>query len=95
MNIKNIPQAFTLPLRLVIISSLIDSSKNFNDLKMLAECSDGNLSVQLKKLEEWEYISSYKVKQQNRIITNYELTKFGREQFENYVKMLSDIVMGL
>ncbi|MDD3028343.1 MAG: transcriptional regulator [Erysipelotrichaceae bacterium] len=92
MEIEDIPQALTLPLRLIIISILIGAAKNFNDLKILSNSSDGNLSVQLKKLETWGYVSSSKIKQQNRTVTYYNLTKYGQEQFENYVKLLSRII---
>ena len=53
-----IQEAFCSKLRLQIISNLISKKLFFTELKNLTNASDGNLSVQLKKLEGWEYIKS-------------------------------------
>ena len=55
-----IQEAFCSKLRLQIISNLISKKLFFTELKNLTNASDGNLSVQLKKLEGWEYIKSEK-----------------------------------
>nr|WP_288755530.1 transcriptional regulator [uncultured Anaerostipes sp.] len=53
-------EAFCSKLRLQIISNLVSKKLLFTELKKLTNASDGNLSVQLKKLEGWEYIKSEK-----------------------------------
>ena len=53
MELNNIPEAFQTKLRLMIISALVTGSKSFNELKSITGASDGNISVQLSKLEEW------------------------------------------
>ena len=55
-----IQEAFCSKLRLQIISNLVSKKLLFTELKKLTNASDGNLSVQLKKLEGWEYIKSEK-----------------------------------
>ena len=51
-----IQEAFCSKLRLQIISNLISKKLFFTELKNLTNASDGNLSVQLKKLEgEYSY----------------------------------------
>ena len=47
--------------------------------------SDGNLSVQLKKLEGWEYIKSEKKLINGKGVTQYQITEIGIKQFEEYV----------
>ncbi|OUW76560.1 MAG: transcriptional regulator, partial [Flavobacteriaceae bacterium TMED208] len=45
------------PIRLKIMSSLINKSNcDFNYLKKVTESTQGNLSIQLKKLKEEKYI---------------------------------------
>lgn len=60
MEISNIPEAFSLSIRLKLISSLLNGEKTFTDLKKITKATDGNISVQLTKLEEWGYIESTK-----------------------------------
>ena len=65
-----IQEAFCSKLRLQIISNLVSKKLLFTELKKLTNASDGNLSVQLKKLEGWEYIKSEK-KLINELEQNY------------------------
>ena len=52
MKINDIPNLFQSKIRLAIITSLIDGSKDFKQLKELTEATDGNLSTHLSKLEK-------------------------------------------
>lgn len=61
MNINSIPEAFSLSLRLKIISCLINSPKTFNEILEITQATRGNLSVQLTKLEDYYYITSNKI----------------------------------
>lgn len=92
MDITEIPEAFTLPLRLSIISSLIEANKTFKELKQLTQATDGNLSTQLSKLETWNYITSEKVIENKKMKSSYTITNFALKQFEEYVDLLFTIL---
>lgn len=92
MEINNIPEALTLPLRLTLISSLIEGEKSFNELKEITNASDGNISIQLKKLEGWGYLKSEKRLEITKYKTFYKITSFGRNQLEDYVDLLERII---
>lgn len=92
MQINNIPEALTLPLRLALISSLINGEKSFNDIKEITSASDGNISVQLTKLENWGYIKSEKRLDRTKNKTFYIITQFGANQLEEYVSLLERII---
>ena len=82
-----IQEAFCSKLRLQIISNLISKK-----LKNLTNASDGNLSVQLKKLEGWEYIKSEKKLINGKGVTQYQITETGIKQFEEYVVFLESVI---
>lgn len=92
MEITNIPEAFTLPLRLSIISCLVNGEKTFNEIKSITEASDGNISVQLSKLQKWGYLESEKRIMKKRSQTVYSITQFGLNKLEEYVALLEGIV---
>lgn len=94
MNINEIPEALCQKLRIKIISSLIQSSKTFNELLTITEASRGNLSVQLSKLEDWQYLSSHKYIKAKKTETTYSITELGTQQFEAYVLLLQSILSG-
>jgi DNA-binding HxlR family transcriptional regulator len=95
MDINNIPEALTLPLRLKLISCLVESKKTFNELKDMVQATDGNLSVQLSKLEKWNYISSKKKLEGKKTKTTYEVTEFGICMLKEYVELLEKIIVKL
>jgi DNA-binding PadR family transcriptional regulator len=64
----------------------------FTQLKNLTNASDGNLSVQLKKLEGWEYIKSEKKLINGKGVTQYQITEIGIKQFEEYVVFLESVI---
>lgn len=92
MDINNIPEAFTLPLRLALVSSLVDGEKTFKELKDITKASDGNISVQLSKLEKLNFITSNKVLTKSRVLTVYELTELGLKSLEEYVSFLENLL---
>lgn len=94
MEIANIPEAFSLSIRLKLISCLLNGEKTFSDLKKITEATDGNISVQLSKLEEWGYIKSTKSICGKRPKTSYKITDYGIQQFEAYVNLLETILNG-
>lgn len=92
MNINDIPEALCQKLRIKIISSLVSSSKTFNELLKITQTTKGNLSVQLMKLEEWQYLTSDKVIENKKSKSTYTLTDYGLNQFEEYVALLKQII---
>ena len=82
MKEYQIQEAFCSKLRLLIISHLITNA------------SDGNLSIQLKKLESWEYVKSEKKLMNGKAVTQYEITEMGIQQFEEYVDFLESVIKG-
>ena len=87
-----IQEAFCSKLRSQIISNLISKKLFFTELKNLTNASDGNLSVQLKKLEGWEYIKSEKKLINGKGVTQYQITETEIKQFEEYVVFLESVI---
>ncbi|PLX16506.1 MAG: ArsR family transcriptional regulator [Salinivirgaceae bacterium] len=78
-------------LRLAVISLLVKNSKmEFNDLKTETKATAGNLSAQLKKLEQAKYINISKSFKNNYPLTKAEITKTGLLAFEEYVKRIQE-----
>jgi predicted transcriptional regulator len=76
-------------LRLAIISLLIGNEKiEFNDIKEKTNATSGNISVQLQKLKEAEYIIIEKQFKKNYPLTTCKITKKGIDAFDEYVKSL-------
>lgn len=92
MDILTIPEAFQSKLRLAIISALISGKKTFNELKAITSSTDGNLSVQLTKLESCEYIAIEKSFQNKKPLTTVSITPKGKAEFKDYVELLQRIV---
>ena len=77
------------PIRLMITSVLVKvESCDFNFLKQLTQTTQGNLSVQLKKLKESGYISIDKSFEKNYPKTNCKITKVGIKAFEDHFENL-------
>lgn len=76
-------------LRLAIISMLINSEKiEFNHIKDETKAAAGNISIQIKKLQEAGYISVEKTFYNNYPKTTLSITKKGVKAFESYVNNL-------
>ena len=76
-------------LRLAIISFLVSNGKSdFGELKKLTSATSGNISIQLKKLEEAGYVILRKGFLNNYQHTSVEITKSGINAFENYVEAI-------
>ena len=86
---KNLDPLLHAPLRLAIVSHLMAHPQvSFTALKKYTEASSGNLSVQLKKLEEAQYLRIQKSFLDNYPHTQVSLTNHGIKAFENYIKNL-------
>lgn len=75
------------PVRLAVVSALIKLKQaDFNYLLQLTKTTQGNLSHQLKKLNEAEYIVIEKTFKGNYPQTICTLTPKGKKAFEKYVE---------
>ncbi|MCW8849291.1 MAG: transcriptional regulator [Melioribacteraceae bacterium] len=80
-------------LRLAIISMLISSEKvEFTHIKEETKAAAGNISIQIKKLQEAGYIKVEKIFQNNYPKTLLSITKKGVEAFESYVDDLKKYI---
>jgi DNA-binding HxlR family transcriptional regulator len=78
-----------VPVRLAIVSALMKVKQaNFNYLKEITKTTQGNLSHQIKKLNEAEYIEVEKTYKGNYPQTICKLTVKGKKAFENYVEAI-------
>ena len=92
MDVSNIPDALTLPLRLKLVCALVGGKQSFGELKQAVQGTDGNISVQLSRLEEWGYIRSEKTVLGRRPRSVYEITPYGLRQLEEYIRFLQSIL---
>ena len=77
-------------LRLAVVSLLIGlESAEFGYIKEETNATQGNLSAQLKKLADADYIKIKKSFKNNYPNTQVSLTKKGRDAFEKYVNDIS------
>jgi DNA-binding transcriptional ArsR family regulator len=77
------------PVRLAIVSALVKVKQaDFGQLLEITQTTQGNLSHQLKKLQEADYIAIEKKFKGNYPQTLCKLTSKGREAFERYVQVI-------
>lgn len=76
-------------LRLSVMSILMMFDKaDFQYIKEQTGATSGNISIQIDKLAEAEYIIVHKMFKGKRPCTECEITEKGREAFNNYVEAL-------
>lgn len=76
-------------LRLAIISMLVSSEKvEFTHIKDETKAAAGNISIQIKKLEEAGYVKVEKTFKNNYPNTMLSITENGIKAFESYVNNL-------
>jgi len=76
-------------LRLAILAAVAHSDEvDFMSLKNAVKTTDGNLSIQLKKLEESGYLIINKSMQDSRRQTNVALTNDGFQALNEYKEMI-------
>ena len=82
------------PARLQIISYLAAKGKTvaFTELNEKLGLSSGNLSVQLKRMEEAQYVSITKSFKNNRPLTTVSLTYQGLEALRQYLGELEFMI---
>ena len=80
-------------LRLQIMSLLISVKEaDFAFLKEKTKATAGNLSVQLSKLAEADYITVTKTFKDNYPLTSCRITKTGIKAFEKYVETIQNYI---
>lgn len=86
---KNLDPLLHQRLRLAIMSLLVAGSKvEFNFIKQKTEATAGNLSVQLRKLEDAGYLTIQKSFKGNYPLTEVSIEPKGTEAFNTYVQHL-------
>ena len=86
---KEIEKLLFNPIRLKIISFLMTiECGNFKALLEITGSTKGNLSIQLKKLNEANLIKIHKYFQKSYPTTDYSITKKGKKSFEEFFNEL-------
>ena len=82
-------------LRLGVMAYLAGSGMaDFNELKAKLQASDGNLSVQLRKLEEAGYVQIEKTYLGRKPLTRISITDKGRNAFIAYLDAIEKLLPG-
>jgi DNA-binding MarR family transcriptional regulator len=80
-------------LRLGVMAYLANAEvADFNELKAVLEVTQGNLSVQLRKLEEARYVTIEKGFLGRKPRTQVRITPVGRQAFADYLEALSGVI---
>ena len=80
-------------LRLGVMAYLTNAEvADFNELKAVLEVTQGNLSVQLRKLEEAEYVTIEKGFLGRKPRTQVRITAAGRAAFAIYLEALGKLI---
>jgi DNA-binding transcriptional ArsR family regulator len=83
-------------LRLGILSALVvQEALSFTELRALLRTTDGNLSVQARKLEEAGYVICDKRFEDRKPKSTYRLSLEGRLALEEYLEKLSGLLPDL
>ena len=80
-------------LRLGIICALaVQESLTFTELRDVLQTTDGNLSVQARRLEEAGYVACAKRFRGRKPQSSYKLTARGRSALDDYLQVLSEML---
>src|SRR3954453_9957142 len=83
-------------MRLGMISALAANDKlSFAELKGLLNTSDGNISVQARKLEEAGYLTIEKSFNGRMPLTEFKATAAGREALERYLNHMEALIKAM
>ncbi|MCP4048336.1 MAG: helix-turn-helix domain-containing protein [Gammaproteobacteria bacterium] len=81
------------PCRLGILATLIPGEPvSFSALKAATSLSDGNLHAQTRKLDEAGYIETNKIMKGQRSLTEFRISKLGRERLQLHIMKLQKIL---
>ena len=91
--ILHINKAFDHRIRLGIMSALmVNDSLDYSTVKELLQVTDGNLASHIKTLESEEFISVHKRFVGKKPNTSYQITKSGRQAFEQHLSALEKLI---
>ena len=80
-------------IRLSIIALLVSrGNASFIYIRDKIKATDGNLSIQLKKLEAANFISSTKKFVNRKPLSTYSITSFGRKAFSKYIERIESLI---
>jgi predicted ArsR family transcriptional regulator len=71
---------------------MVNEQFDFNSFKEILEVTDGNLASHLKNLENSDYIMVEKSFIGRKPVTNYSVTKAGREAFQSHLEFLENLI---
>ena len=92
-DVNRLDDAIHGRLRLGIMAYLMDvEAADFTELKTVLDATQGNLSVQLRKLEEAGYVEIVKSFQGRKPLTRVHVTPTGRKAFADYLDALAGLV---
>lgn len=66
--------------------------KTFKEVKEITGATDGNLSVQISKMDENGYVKIHKDFFNNKPRTRYNITAKGKNEFIKYVNTLDKLI---
>jgi len=93
MDFKDLDPVLHSQLRLAIMSVLISEQEaEFTFLKEKTNATAGNLSVQINKLRDADYITVVKQFKDNYPQTMCKITGTGKKAFENYVASIQSYI---
>jgi DNA-binding MarR family transcriptional regulator len=93
LDIGGIDEVIHGRLRLGVMAYLANAEvADFNELKAALDVTQGNLSVQLRKLEEAEYVTIEKSFLGRKPRTQVRITAKGRAAFAAYLEALGRVI---
>ncbi|GHA93974.1 transcriptional regulator [Algimonas arctica] len=94
-SIDNIRDIIHVRVRLGVMAYLANAEvASFTELKTALNVTQGNLSIQMRKLEEEGYINIDKSIVGRKPLTTIRMTKSGRTAFAAYIDVLSGVLGG-
>lgn len=91
-NVLDTSRIFESRIRIQMVASLSVDDLTYTQLKRVCRCTDGNMTTHTKKLIDSGFVTVKKEFIDNKPCTTYHLTEKGKEEFENYVKILNQLV---
>jgi DNA-binding MarR family transcriptional regulator len=99
MNDETLDLLIHVPARLKIVATLAalpdGDTLSFTRLQDMIGLTPGNLIIHLRKLEEADYITSEKTRNETVSITTVALTRHGRQALSTHSQALRDLLSGV
>jgi DNA-binding MarR family transcriptional regulator len=94
-GIDNISDIIHGRVRLGVMAYLANAeAASFTELKTALNVTQGNLSIQMRKLEDADYIKIDKAIVGRKPLTTIRMTPVGRKAFAAYIETLSGVLGG-